>query len=106
MRPLFALELDAGTLGRLPAADAGDAGARNDVAMFFLDRQRPLLALPWLTWAAAQDHPDALHWLARLHIDRQVPDASLARGLMYLAQSAALGHAVSAAQVNALAARR
>ena len=99
------MPLDAEILGRLPDADAGDADAQSDVALYFLERQRPLLALPWLEWAAAQDHADALHWLGRLHIDRQLPEASLAQGLMYLAKSATLGHAISAAQIDALAQR-
>lgn len=81
-------------------ADRGEPAAQNDLALFYLERQRHTQALYWLELAAAQNHPDALHWLGRMHIDGMGVERSQAIGLMHLAKSATLGHSISTVQIN------
>lgn len=80
-------------------ADRGSAEACNDLALLFLDARRDSEAVYWLRKAATADHPDAMHWLGRCYVEgRGVPkDADL--GTMWLARSAAHGHAISKAQM-------
>ena len=83
-------------------ADRGIPEACNDLALLFLDAKRDTEAVYWLRKAAAVDHPDAMHWLGRCFVEgRGVPkDADL--GTMWLARSAAHGHAISKAQMAAM----
>ena len=83
-------------------ADRGIPEACNDLALLFLDAKRDTEAVVWLRKAAAADHPDAMHWLGRCFVEgRGVPkDADL--GTMWLARSAAHGHAISKAQMAAM----
>lgn len=81
-------------------ADQSDPAAQNDLALFYLARQRHAQALYWLDLSAAQNHSDALHWLGRMHIDGLGVERSQSIGLMHLAKSASLGHPISAAQIS------
>jgi hypothetical protein len=92
-------------LALVRAADAGDAQAQSEVGLLFLEAGHHTSALYWLDLAVRQKHADALHWLARCHIGGWgcPPDENL--GLMWLARAAALGHAVSTAQMAALKGR-
>jgi len=83
-------------------AAAGEAEAQTDLALLFLDTEKPDIGLHWLTLAADQGHPDAMHHLSKLYIQgRGLPkDDSL--GLMWLAKAASLGHIIANEQVTAL----
>jgi uncharacterized protein len=86
----------------LSKADAGDADAQNDLAQLFLDADRPDIALHWLQLAVDQEHPDAMHNLAKLHIKGIGVPKDETKGLMWLAKAASCGHPIASQQVAAL----
>ncbi|MCG5501894.1 tetratricopeptide repeat protein, partial [Ectothiorhodospira lacustris] len=65
-------------------ADRGDAEAQNDVALLFMEVERYDLALPWLRKAAAQEYPDAMHWLGRCYVSGHGVEKDEAQGLEWL----------------------
>jgi TPR repeat protein len=83
-------------------ADAGDAEAQNDLALLFLESDRPDVALHWLQLAVAQDHADAMHNLGRLYIKGIGIPKNDNLGLMWLAKAAAFGHVIAERQLTAL----
>jgi len=87
-------------------ADAGDADAQNDLAQLFLDAERSDIALHLFKLAVEQDHADAMHNLARLHIKGIGVPKDETIGLMWLAKAATLGHQLAQAQVAALHSRK
>lgn len=122
VQPEVALALDAADVAMLLRADAGEADAQADLGALFAlqalraaegeDRaaaahaaRQAATALYFLEPAAAQDHADAMQWLATLsaaglagHSGR----AAEAQALMWTARAAALGHAVAQPQLAAL----
>lgn len=86
-------------------ADAGDPDACAELGTFFLERGMHARAVEWLKRAADRDHADGMHWLARAYLDGRGVPQDLNVGLMWLARSASLGHAIAAAQVRALFSR-
>ena len=87
-------------------AAAGDAEAQNNVALLFLEADKPDLALHWLTLAADQGHPDAMHNLSKLYIQGSGTPKNDSLGLMWLGKAAALGHVIAGQQVTGLTRRR
>ena len=83
-------------------ADAGDAEAQNDLALFFSELDRSDIALHWLQLAAAQEHADAMHNLGKLYIKGIDIPKNDNLGLMWLAKSAAFGHVIAEKQLAAL----
>lgn len=68
----------------------------------FLDADRPDIALHWLQLAVDQEHPDAMHNLAKLHIKGIGVPKDETKGLMWLAKAASCGHPIASQQVAAL----
>ena len=87
-------------------ADGGDADAQNDLAQLFLDADRTDIALHWLQLAVDQEHPDAMHNLAKLHIKGIGMPRDETKGFMWLAKAASCGHPIAAQQVAALHSRQ
>lgn len=91
------------------AADAGDAGAQNELALLFLEAGRPEVALHWLEAAVSgQQSPasgEAMHNLAGLYIRGVGVERDENVGLMWLAKAAAHGHVVAQRQMAALVQR-
>jgi TPR repeat protein len=83
-------------------AASGDAEAQNDLALLFLDANKPDIGLHWLTLAANQDHPDAMHNLSRLYIKGIGTPKDDSIGLMWLAKAASVGHVIADQQITAL----
>jgi len=83
-------------------ADAGDASAQNDLAQLFLVAGKTDIALHWLRQAADQQHPDAMHNLAKLHIKGVGVPKDESIGLMWLAKAAAHDHVIAKQQMDAL----
>jgi len=79
----------------IEAADSGDPEAQNDVALMLLLAARPDLAVQWLQDAAAQDYPDAMHWLGRCHLAGEGLPHDEGLGLSWLGRAAARGHMMS-----------
>lgn len=83
-------------------AAAGDAEAQTDLALLFLDTDKPGIGQHWLTLAADQGHPDAMHHLSKLYIKGTGPEKNGSLGLMWLAKAASLGHVIAGEQIAAL----
>lgn len=83
-------------------AAAGDAEAQTDLALLFLDAEKPDIGRHWLTLAADQGHPDAMHHLSKLYIQGCGLPKDDSLGLMWLAKAASLGHAIASEQITAL----
>ncbi len=96
------MALDAETVALIEKADAGDAAAQNDLAVFFLECDNARLAIYWLELAARRDFTDAMHLLGQCYLKGNgvAKDHNLA--LMWIARAAASGHPLAAAQVRSI----
>jgi len=83
-------------------AATGDAEAQTDLALLFLEENKPGVGLSWLTLAADQGHPDAMHCLSKLYIQGSGTPKDDSLGLMWLAKAASLGHLIASEQITAL----
>jgi len=83
-------------------ADAGDAEAQNDLALLFLDSDRPDIALHWLQLAVIQEHADAMHNLGNLYVKGIGVPKQENLALMWLAKAASFGHVIAEQQMAAL----
>lgn len=86
----------------LVKAAGGDADAQNDLALLFLDAEKPEIGLHWLTMAADQSHADAMHNLSGLYIKGIGTQKNNSTGLMWLAKAASMGHVIADQQITAL----
>ena len=86
----------------IKAADAGDANAQNDLAILFLENDKPQNAIYWLELATKQDFADAMHLLGTCYLkgDGLAVDNNLA--LMWIAKAASLGHSIAIAQIKSI----
>jgi len=100
--PMLCIPMAPEDHGLIIEAAAGDAEAQTDLALLFLDAGKPDISLPWLTLAAEQGHPDAMHHLSKLYIQGTGPQKNDSLGLMWLAKAASLGHVIAGKQVTAL----
>ena len=83
-------------------ADAGDAGAQNDMGQFFLIAGKPKAAFYWFQLAAQQNQPDAMQWLGHCYIHGQGAPQDDNLGMMWLAKAAAHGHVIAQGQMKGL----
>jgi uncharacterized protein len=83
-------------------ADAGEPQAQNDLALLFLEHNKPQHAIYWLELAARQDFADAMHLLGSCYLkgDGLPKDNNLA--LMWIAKAASLGHPIAVAQIQSI----
>lgn len=100
------LRLSSAEVQTVLEADQGGADACAELASIFAERGFHSRAVEWWQQAAERGHADAMHWLARAYLDGRGIAPDLYTGLMWLAKSASLGHAVSQAQTRALIGRR
>jgi len=100
--PMFCIPVAQEDYDLIVEAAAGDAEAQNNVALLFLDADKPDLCLHWLTLAVDQGHPDAMHNLSKLYIQGCGTLKNDSLGLMWLAKAADLGHVIAGEQVAAL----
>ena len=87
-------------------ADRGDVEAQNDLALLFLEADKPEIALYWLQSAATDQQSvvsvDAMHNLAKLYFKGIGVEKNENTGLMWLAKAAAHGHVIAEQQMAAL----
>ncbi|MDO9270337.1 MAG: hypothetical protein Q7T96_14630 [Methylobacter sp.] len=86
----------------IKSADAGDAKAQNDLALLFLEQNKPKSAVYWLELAAKQQVSDAMHLLGCCYLEGSgLPkDDNLA--IMWIAKAASLGHPIALAQIQSI----
>ncbi|MFI4938981.1 MAG: tetratricopeptide repeat protein [Burkholderiales bacterium] len=83
-------------------ADAGNAEAQTDLAIIFLFNAKPKSAIYWLKLAARQGCAEAMHWLGRCYADGNGLPKDENLGIMWIANAAAQGHAISQGQMQAM----
>jgi hypothetical protein len=76
------------------------AAAFTDLALAFLQAGAHAPAVSWLT-RAADDSPEAMHWLGRCYLEGLGVAADYDTGMMWLHKAAAAGHIISKAQTAA-----
>ncbi len=83
-------------------ADSGDAKAQNELALLFLENDKPKSAIYWLELAAKQQCTDAMHLLGRCYLEGKglTKDDNLA--IMWIAKAASLGHPIALAQIQSI----
>ncbi|MFI3120834.1 MAG: hypothetical protein QX203_12740 [Methylococcaceae bacterium] len=96
------MALDAEDIELVARADAGDAKAQNDLALLFLDSNKPKSAIYWLELAAKQQLTDAMHMLGRCYLEGRGLAKNDSLALMWIAKAASLGHPIALAQIRSI----
>ena len=75
---------------------------KNDLALLFLENDKPQNAIYWVELAAKQDFADAMHLLGTCYLKGNglAKDHNLA--LMWIANAASLGHQIAVAQIQSI----
>ncbi len=96
------IALEAGDIELIKAADSGGAKAQNDLALLFLQQNKPKSAVYWLELAAKQQVSDAMHLLGGCYLEGSgvLKDDNLA--MMWIAKAASLGHLIAIAQIQSI----
>ena len=96
------ISLDPDDIELITSADAGNAKAQNDLALLFLENNKPKSAVYWLELAAKQQFTDAMHMLGRCYLEGKglAKDDNLA--VMWIAKAASLGHPIALAQIRSI----
>ena len=83
-------------------ADAGDSNAQTDLALLFLEKNKPKSAIYWLELAAKQQVADAMQLLGRCYLEGYglAKDENLA--LMWISKAASLDHSIAIEQIQAI----
>jgi len=102
IKPDICIALAPDDIELIKIADAGDATAQNDLALLFLEQNKPKSAVYWLELAAKQHFTDAMHLLGCCYLEGNgLPkDDNLA--MMWIAKAASLGHSVALAQIQSI----
>lgn len=86
----------------LKSADAGEANAQNDLALLFLEKNKPKSAIYWLESAAKQNLADAIHLLGCCYLQGKGVLKDDNNAIMWIAKAASLGHALALAQIHSI----
>jgi len=83
-------------------ADAGDADAQTELGLLFQSQGKYRSTVFWLKSAMKKGNRDAMHWMGRCYIEGKGVPGNEDMGMMLIAKSAALGHAISQGQMAAM----
>lgn len=100
--PEISVPLDTDELALVLSADAGEAGAQNELGQIFLRTEKYKPALYWLRLAAGKNNADAMQCLGHCYVSGKGVPKDDYLGVMWLAKAAALGHVVAQAQIDGL----
>lgn len=86
----------------IESADAGNVTAQNDLALLFLEQNKPKSAVYWLELATKQQAADAMHLLGNCYLTGNglAKDDNLA--MMWIAKAASLGHSIALSQIQSI----
>ncbi|MDP2100340.1 MAG: tetratricopeptide repeat protein [Methylobacter sp.] len=84
------------------SADTGDANAQNDLALLFLENNKPQSAIYWLELAAKQGFADAMQLLGKCYLKGNGVDKDNNIAMMWVAKAASLGHPIALAQMKSI----
>lgn len=102
IRPYVKISLTEEDLITIENADAGDSNAQDEVGILFLENNKAKSAIYWFEAAAKNGNSDAMHWLARCYLSGNGTFKDENVGMMWLSKSAAGGHPISMAQMQAI----
>ena len=102
IRQHFCIALAESDLAILAAAEQGDPVAQTDLAVLFLEHDKPKSALYWLEAAAKQNHADAIHLLGCCYLQGQGVNQDDNNAIMWIAKAAAYGHKLALAQIQSI----
>lgn len=103
--PHMLAPLSSDEIALLLLADGGDASAQCEIGQIFLLAGRSEAAVYWLQQAAAQMDGEAMHALAGCYLRGEGVEKDENLAIRWLADAAAHGHTIAAAQMQALRAR-
>ena len=96
------ISLEDDDLELIEAADAGDASAQNDLAMLFLEHDKPKSAIYWLELSVKQNFADAMQHLGNCYLKGYGVSKDHNLAIMWIAKAASLGHAIADQQIKSL----
>lgn len=99
--PIICIEVLSEDYELLTGADNNDPEAQNDLAILFLEKKRPDIALYWLTCAANNEHADAMHYLSELYRKGHGVNKCENTAMMWLAKAATKNHVIAKQQLSA-----
>lgn len=102
IRPQLPANLTDDDIDLFKTADAGDAVAQTDLALYFLSKNNSKNAIYWLEAAAKQDYANAMHYLGHCYIEGKGVAKDENLGLMWLSKAAVCGHLISQEQMQAI----
>ena len=96
------IALDPDDIELIKIADAGDAKAQTDLALLFLEKNKPKSAVYWMELAVKQYFADAMQLLGCCYLKGNglAKDDNLA--IMWIAKAASLGHSIALAQIQSI----
>lgn len=102
IKPDICIDLEPDAIELIKSADLGDATAQNDLALLFLEKNKPKSAVYWLELAAKQQVSDAMQLLGYCYLEGNglAKDDNLA--MMWIAKAASLGHSIALAQIRSI----
>ena len=98
----FCITLSAADIDILADAENGDAAAQTDLAVLFLEHDKPKSALYWLEAAAKQNHADAIHLLGCCYLQGHGVSQDDNSAIMWIAKAASYGHKLALAQIQSI----
>jgi hypothetical protein len=101
IQPNICIPLHLDDIELIKSAEMGDAKAQNDLALLFLENDKPKSAVYWLELAAKQC-ADAMQLLGDCYMKGRgvVQDNNLA--IMWIAKAASAGHSIAQTQIQSL----
>ena len=96
------ITLEPDDIALIESADAGDATAQNDLAVLFLEHNKPKSAVYWLELAAKQHFADAMQLLGRCYLEGNGVPKDENLGIMWTAKAASLGHPIALALIQSM----
>jgi TPR repeat protein len=102
IKPDICITLDPDDIELIKSADSGTAKAQNELALIFLEKNKPKSAIYWLELAAKQQFADAMHLLGRCYLEGNGLPKDNNLAIMWVAKAASLGHPIALAQIQSM----
>lgn len=96
------IALESDDIKLIKNADSGVANAQNDLALLFLENDKPKSAVYWLELAAKQSFADAMHLLGYCYLKGNGLTKNDNLAIMWIAKAASLGHSIALEQIRSI----
>ncbi|MDD5410606.1 MAG: hypothetical protein PHF31_04205 [Methylobacter sp.] len=102
IKPDICIALDPDDIELIKSADSGTAKAQNELALVFLENNKPKSAIYWLELAATQQFADAMHLLGHCYLEGNGLPKDNNLAIMWIAKAASLNHPIALAQIQSM----